>query len=89
MPFYDESDKKPFSNAMECLEFAEQVLLVSLSTHIPYISLTTQFPGQLMQALSFLHNNQIAHLVSSTPSDFGPYGPHCLLCISISHTKIF
>lgn len=38
MPFCDGSDEKPFLNAMECLEFAEQVLLVSLSTHIPYIS---------------------------------------------------
>ena len=38
MPFRDGSDKKPFSNAMECLEFAEQVLSVSVSTHIPYIS---------------------------------------------------
>jgi len=38
MPFCDGSDEKPFSNAMECLEFAEQVLSVSLSTHLPYIS---------------------------------------------------
>ena len=38
MPFCDGSDVKPFLNAMECLEFAEQVLSVSLSTHTTYIS---------------------------------------------------
>jgi hypothetical protein len=32
MPFCDGSDEKPFLNAMECLEFADQVLSVSLST---------------------------------------------------------
>jgi hypothetical protein len=35
MPFCDGSDEIPFLNAMECLEFTEQVLLVSL-VHLPY-----------------------------------------------------
>jgi serine/threonine protein kinase len=37
MPFYDGSDERPFLNAVECLEFTEQVLSVSLSAHFPYI----------------------------------------------------
>jgi hypothetical protein len=35
MLFCDGSDKIPFLNAMECLEFTKQVLLVSL-VHLPY-----------------------------------------------------